>query len=60
LSYDDRYVLEDGHWRFASRKLGIWYREIGGVRAIGSGNSAVPSLPDALTEWQVFDLAKNA
>lgn len=54
MSYDDRYVLEDGHWRFASRKLSFWYRDIDGVRELGSGNDRIASLPDSRPEWQDF------
>lgn len=54
MSYDDRYVLEDGLWRFASRKLSFWYRDIEGERRLGSDIAAVPSLPDSWPEWQAF------
>lgn len=54
MSYDDRYVLEDGLWRFARRKLSFWYRTIDGVMLLGSDNTQVPSLPDSCPEWQSF------
>jgi hypothetical protein len=54
LSYDDRYVLEDGLWRFAARKLGIWYRDSDGQRLPGSDNAFARSLPDCWPEWQSF------
>jgi len=54
MSYDDRYVLEDGLWRFASRKLSFWFRDIDGQRLLGSDYELVPSLPDSCPEWQSF------
>jgi hypothetical protein len=60
ISYDDRYVLEDGVWRFARRKLGFWFRDVDGVRQIGSGQDGnagpggVPTLPDSSPQWQAF------
>ncbi|WP_298282945.1 nuclear transport factor 2 family protein [Novosphingobium sp.] len=54
MSYDDRYVLEDGLWRFARRKLSFWYRDVEGVRHIGSDYAQVPTLPDSRPEWRAF------
>lgn len=54
MSYDDRYVLEDGLWRFAKRKLSFWYRIIDGVMMPGSDIPHVPSLPDDCPEYQSF------
>ena len=54
MSYDDNYVLEDGLWRFSRRKLSFWYRDIGGVRHLGSDHEHVPSLPDTCPVWQAF------
>lgn len=54
MSYDDRYVFEDGLWRFASRKLSFWYRDIIGERHLGSDHELVPSLPDNCPSWQAF------
>lgn len=54
MSYDDRYVLEDGLWRFARRKLSFWYRDVDGTRHNGSDYAQVPSLPDSSPHWAAF------
>lgn len=59
MSYDDRYVLEDGSWCFANRKLSMWYRDIDGARLLGSDNSFAASLPDSRPEWQAFVERQN-
>lgn len=54
MSYDDRYVLEDGQWCFARRKLSFWHRTIDGTFMQGSDSTHVPSLPDDCPQWQKF------
>ncbi len=63
MRYHDRYVREQGAWRFAERRLRFWYMQpledlqvglSGSLRRRWPGEPMATQLPETLDSWQNF------
>ena len=63
MRYHDRYVREQGAWRFAERRLRFWYMQpledlqvglSGSLRRRWPGEPMATQLPETLDTWQNF------